>query len=76
MLKDRISKHYEDGVENFIAFALQNAIKTPSNAHVYNVETRYSIHLKRLKNIYSFMELIKVTILDIGMGRQLVVANH
>ena len=51
-------------------------IKTPSNAHVYNVEIWYSILLKRLENIYSFMELTKVTILSFDMGRLLYVVDH
>ena len=36
--KDKRSKEYEDGVERFITFAIQNSTnKTPLNVHAYSV---------------------------------------
>ena len=74
MSKDRRSKDYGDIVENFIRPAIQNATNQMLLSMIRKPNIPYTS--KDLKNIYSFMVLIKVTILGISMGKQLVVVNH
>ena len=42
MPKDRISKDYEDGVENFIAFAVQNSANQMSMSTVWKFDIPYT----------------------------------